>query len=869
MALLDSIRDGNSDVSVHESPAIDNQQLLLPQDEDLDIATIFKRVIAVSTAQNVQAFVRKASVITLELPDLEMYLTTFERAHIVTSEEKYKILFLHAANLENIEQAEIYKKQGALNSKQLVLELFRKEKATRPVMQLLTHQGLALFRDEVTLPLLHCLLVCQVDANKISIDNKSLLSWALQTENDHLIDLAIRSKSRFCENIFQDHAALLFFARRLEVPAETISSLQVLQELKKMGIDLKAALAAIISYAASVDDDEILSFLHAEGFDTNAPFEDQNTPLHIALEKSRAKFARALLANGAKLDVQNAKGITPLQLLLSNNAPEMQAFLLEPAICNESISLAALNASLKASSMKEQGTIAQFLEIFVKKQPLEVFYTPEGMELFGLFCRFGAKEAMSFVLEQGYDINALQMHGHSLFSKLIEQKNVLTIAHLYVSGHVEQSMKTADGTPILFWLVAQRHNSQPLKLVLKKGLSFDQLGNDKETLLHQAAKNQHPFNVQCLLDMRAIDVNALDKYGRPALFYALAKGSNPEVVAQLLAAGARPFHLGEQLLQYTNYILNNRLQLIAGSTHLWNRFSESREESFATYINQLSADALPLYIRQEVLEIAFLLPKLLHKPLAIFISKEEYLESLLLLQKKYPDAPNEFFYPFLAHLRNDHLEQPVTLQKHVGETLEEKFANELAQFREFINKRVSGAPRKEARVPSSPEIVAYSPNPQEQGESPSPQMLFDFAHEYDVRSIIPFASRFLKREIEINKEAVISWFKNNIPEGFASASATELEWASHAVALFYHTPEEQKAILPLLLKTEQVTQHEDSPETTLKKIREQEFITSFVFEKESTTVSPAALFIFLEKQLVLQEIALELFAEFFKKKALT
>lgn len=869
MALLDSIRDGNSVESIHANPAVDNHQLL-PQDDDLDIASVFKRALVESTTQHVQAFVRKATVITLELPELEKYLTTFERGHIVTTAEKYKILFLHAANLENFEQAEIYRKQGGFSPKELVLELFRKDKATRPVMQLLTQEGIAFAQSEVTLPFLHSLIACHVDANNISINNLSLLSWALQTENDHLIALAIRSKSRFCENIFQDGTALLFFARRLEVSAETVSSLQVLQELKKMGIDLKAALAAIISYAASTDDVEILSFLHAEGFDTNAPFEDQNTPLHIALEKSHAKFARALLANGAKLDVQNAKGITPLQLLLSNNASEMQALLLEPEICNEKIPLPALNAALRACSMRDQGIIAQFLEIFVKKLPLEVFYTPEGMELFGLFCRFGAKEALSCVMEQGYDIYAPQAQGYSLFNKLIEQKNVLTIALLYVSDHVEQSKKTADGTPILFWLVAQRHNSQPLKLVIKKGLSFNQLGSENETLLHQATKNQHVFNVQSLLETHAIDVNALDKYGRSALFYALAKGGNPEVIAQLLSAGARPFHLGDQLLQYTNYILNNRFQLIAGSTHLWNRFSESREENFKVYINKLSAHELPLYLRQEALEIAFFLPKLLHNPLAIFSTKEEYIDSLCQLQKKYPDAPNEFFYPFLALLRHDHLERPVNLQKQTGQTLEEKFTNELGQFRELVNKRVSGAARKEVGTPVSPEIVVHSPHHHDQEELPSQQGSFDFAHEYDVRSVMPFAARFLKREIEIDKEAVISWFTSNMPEGFTSTVVSELEWASCCVELLYHTPEEQKRAQQLLLsKVSNATQKKTSPETILKTIKEQEFISSFVFEKDSTTVSPAALFIFLEKQLVLQERDLGLFTDFFKKKALT
>ena len=838
-AIIDG-RDGISVDSVQNSP-LDAPQHILPDDEEIDIAAIFQRTITEPTAIHVKAFVRKAAAITLELPELEKYLTTLERGHIVSSDSKFKILLLHAANLENIEQAEHYKKEGAIDCKQLVLELLPTENATKPAIQFLTQEGLSLHKSEVTLPILQSLLLFEVDANKISIDNKSLLSWALQTENDALIELAIRSKARFCENLFQDHAAMLFFSKRLEIPPEIVTSVQVLQELKKMGVDLKPALAAIISYAAASEDIDILAFLHHEGLDTNAPFEDKNTPLHIALEKSHAKFARALLANGASLFVPNGSGVTPFQLLLNNNYPEMQALLLEPTLYADSLPIAYLNQSLQGVSVKDTGKIARVLEMLVEKFSLETFYTTDGMEFFGLLFRFAAREAVKIVMEKGYNLRAKQSHGHSPFSKLIEQKNALAIAHLIGMGYLTQEMTTDEGLPLLFWIAAQRAPGQPLKVAAKNGLNTTLLGSDGETVLHQATKSQILPNVTFLIDSQLVDVNALDQHGRPALYYALTKGSNPEIVSALIVSGAHPFHLGERLLQYTNYIFNDHFTQVIGTTQVWKMFTDSSQNNFATFMRSLSFHTALPAIQQEALECALLIPQLLPQQSRLFLNKESCFSALLQLRKKFPQAPLEHFFPLLTVLEQSHLQRPIpdtNLPKH---NLEEKFDLELAQFRESIVKRLGDS-----------SVSAHS--------------RFDFQHEYNVHTLIPLAAKFLKKELETHKEGVVNWFTANMPESYDSPTSLETSWAIAALDLFIKRAEDKKEILQQLLFRVGITiSKEDTPESALKKLRQTEFISSFVFERGNKTLTPEALLFFLEKRSILREQLPGLFAEFIKE----
>ena len=125
-------------------------------------------------------------------------------------------------------------------------------------------------------------------------------------------------------------------------------------------------------------------------------------------------------------------------------------------------------------------------------------------------------EAARLLLERGGDPNSFNTFGGMV------KNGPIDLVHL---------------TPLM--VTAPYGDGQTLSLLLKAGARINEMDSRKMTPLMLAIATDHAkaWNVRRLLEAGA-DVQAKDKYGNSVLDWA-HKFGNPEIVAQLVAAGAK------------------------------------------------------------------------------------------------------------------------------------------------------------------------------------------------------------------------------------------------------------------------------------------------------------------------------------------
>lgn len=110
----------------------------------------------------------------------------------------------------------------------------------------------------------------------------------------------------------------------------------VMEELPKLGLDVNAVMyrgyAPLMYAVVMTNDPKAVKALVASGADVNAPMietYDEVTPLLAASRRNNAEVVRELIAAGAKADVRDTKGRTPLDLAREGKSEEVVKVLRE------------------------------------------------------------------------------------------------------------------------------------------------------------------------------------------------------------------------------------------------------------------------------------------------------------------------------------------------------------------------------------------------------------------------------------------------------------------------------------------------------------------------------------------------------------
>ena len=193
------------------------------------------------------------------------------------------------------------------------------------------------------------------------------------------------------------------------------------------------------------------------------------TGLHKACSRGSHIVVRDLLDMGAKADIQDEYGDTPLHEAAVKNHPDIVTMLLERT---------------------------------ENKTNLIDIQNKEGQTALHAACVKGSHEVVEILLNSGADPTILDREGDSVLyygvrSKSIKIVNTLLIDHIKHKRDVRRKFKTCK--TVLHY--ASKYGLEDVvRELLKNGMDVDAVDDDGNTALYYAVKNNHPKVAQLCMD---------------------------------------------------------------------------------------------------------------------------------------------------------------------------------------------------------------------------------------------------------------------------------------------------------------------------------------------------------------------------------
>ncbi|KAJ5569704.1 amidase signature domain-containing protein [Penicillium hispanicum] len=277
---------------------------------------------------------------------------------------------------------------------------------------------------------------------------------------------------------------------------------KLIEQFLKRGADVNATnrggwtLINVASHKGYLD---MIKLLLANGADITISNEGQWTPLNSAAKKGLTEAVELLMEQGADLEIANKDRMTPLYTAARNGH-------LETVKC-----LLGHGANIEAMCVNG--------------------YTP-----LNAVCEGGFVEVVKLLLERGADIESpcqagktplysATLRGHTEIARLLLSHGANINSNSQINGFTPLCAAASDGYPEL------------VKLFLESGADVDIANRMGRNPLHEATLYNRVEVVNILLGFADIEVDALELYGRAALFFA-AKEGNCATLEALVSAGA-------------------------------------------------------------------------------------------------------------------------------------------------------------------------------------------------------------------------------------------------------------------------------------------------------------------------------------------
>lgn len=326
---------------------------------------------------------------------------------------------------------------------------------------------------------------------------------------------------------------------------------------------------------------EMVRLLLSKGADINANKGDYDkTALHRAVEMGYTAIADYLIKSGARLDIADRQGRTPVYYAVSNSYTGLirlfvskgETILVKDKYNNYAVLYALENGytepldmalspqnHLSAANAKELvGSTLLHSAVTAGSKKYVQYCLDKGVSidardrngltpLFKLFQR-RRFELAPFLLEKGADVNAVDSTGNTPVFYAAAMGN-LELFQTFAPKGADLLITGKNGQTLLH-AAAKSDNIQIATILLEKGIKVDARDKAQNTPLHIAANSGSIKMVRLFIDKGAdIHAKTSDKYDRKTFhsnyplgstaLHKAAKGKHPEIVKLLLDAGAR------------------------------------------------------------------------------------------------------------------------------------------------------------------------------------------------------------------------------------------------------------------------------------------------------------------------------------------
>jgi ankyrin repeat protein len=362
---------------------------------------------------------------------------------------------------------------------------------------------------------------------------------------------------------------LLANLKNKEISAETASAIYLYQnyylrddkdvvaKLKKLEVkpDYNSATmkAAMSDYKTNFD--KVVRDLVEHGTDINSVDEWGNTALHSATDEGYAEAVEFLLEHGADVNKQSEYGSTALMEILRWNSWEKDAknrikivkMLLKYG-ADTNIQTESGRTALHMAMANQDGYEEEITELLLEHGAKVNIRDKDGVTPLFEACESSKSYGIvKSLLKHGAEVNVKDKKGKTPLFYAYSLNNIKSL----LNYGADVNARDTAGKTALFGILRKfaefEQRKKVINLFVEKGYDINARDNEDHTLLMEMLYNfsnsdgylsgNEDRKTAGYLAELGVDVNAQDKSGKTALFYAVAI-NNPQSVALLLELGA-------------------------------------------------------------------------------------------------------------------------------------------------------------------------------------------------------------------------------------------------------------------------------------------------------------------------------------------
>lgn len=373
--------------------------------------------------------------------------------------------------------------------------------------------------------------------NKLTHDGRTYIFWAASAGNDALVQKLLDMGAKADLRDGHNNTPLLFAASSGNKNLKVFDVL--LKNNPKAINDTDEHGATAILLAASSDKNfKVINYLSEKGLSLEARDEDGNTAFNYAAKTGDIAHLGNFIKKGVPhtneafiMAAQGTRGTA--------NKLETYQFLkslgLDPAYVNKEG-----NNALHFLARKKDHV--EIINWFLAQGANPVQVNAEGVSPLMNAVGGNDLDVVSIFLSKTKDINATDKKGNTALT--LSLKNKPEVIQAILDKGAKTDIKNKLGDNLSSYIVDAFNGKDAaafqtkIDLLKKAGYNFYQTSANGNTVLHYAlAKND--LNLLKAVDLKAIDVNAVNKEGMTALHKAALIGKNTEILQYLIASGAK------------------------------------------------------------------------------------------------------------------------------------------------------------------------------------------------------------------------------------------------------------------------------------------------------------------------------------------
>jgi len=295
----------------------------------------------------------------------------------------------------------------------------------------------------------------------------------------------------------------------------------------------------VMAINAQAPEQTIEYLLAQKGNSVDKLTHDGRTYLHWAANRGNVELLRYLIGKGAKVNIQDSHGTTPLTFAASSGQQNTAVYDL----------LISAGASLKTDLNGDGANVLLLAVSNDKKLSLTDYFVAKGLSLnsvdadgntiFSYAAKSGDADLLKAILQKGVkpQSSAMLMAAQGAGGRRGGGGASLAFYQYLESLNINPAATNKGGENALHYLVKRADQTEIIKYFLAKGADVNQADQDGNTVLINAATANRDTTVLALIIPKVKNINQGNQKGATALALAM-KSNSPAVVRYLIGKGA-------------------------------------------------------------------------------------------------------------------------------------------------------------------------------------------------------------------------------------------------------------------------------------------------------------------------------------------